>query len=82
MSEDNTTKQEVTTPSKFGGMLEDNQGGTSSMRVLMIVWGIGVFGVWCYASIHTGGLVPIPESVITILLGTSVAKVVQRFGEK
>jgi hypothetical protein len=63
-------------------ILEDNSGGTSSSRVLMLVWGIGVFAVWCYASIHTGGIVPIPESVITVLLGTTAIKAVQRFGEK
>ncbi len=64
------------------GLFEDNSGGASSSRVLMLLWGIGVFVVWCYTSIHTGGMIPIPESVITVLLGTAAVKAVQRFGEK
>lgn len=63
-------------------ILEDNSGGASSIRILMMVWGVGLFVVWCYVSFHTGGLVTIPESVITLFLGLVTTKVVQRFGEK
>lgn len=64
------------------GILEDNSGGASSSRVLMLVWGLGVFVVWCYISLHTGVMLALPETVITVLLGMSAMKVVQRFGEK
>jgi len=64
------------------GILEDNSGGASSTRILMLVWGVGVFVVWAYISLHTGVMVVLPETVITVLLGTSAMKVVQRFGEK
>ena len=64
------------------GILEDNSGGASSARLLMLLWGVGVFIIWCYVSFHTGAMVALPETVITVLLGTSPMKVVQRFGEK
>jgi len=63
-------------------IIEDNSGGLSSIRILMLIWGIGVFGVWLYVSIHTGSMSSVPDSIITILLGTTAVKTVQRFGEK
>lgn len=67
---------------KLLGALEDNAGGLSSSRCLMLVWGVVVLGVWAYISIHTGGLVSIPSEAVTILLGLVGFKTVQRFGEK
>lgn len=64
------------------GVLEDNSGGASSTRLLMLMWGICVLAVWTYISLHTGTMVTLPETVITVLLGTSAMKVVQRFSEK
>jgi len=64
------------------GIFEDNSGGASSARILMLVWGLGVFIVWCYISLHSGVMLSLPETVITVLLGMSAMKVVQRFGEK
>lgn len=68
-------------------IIEDNTGGISATRVLMLVWGIGVFLIWGFATVmatihgaYTG--IPIPESVVTILLGVVGGKVVQRPFEK
>jgi hypothetical protein len=62
--------------------LEDNSGGLSSSRCLMLLWGIVTLGIWAYVSVHTGVLVSIPEPSVTILLGLVGFKTVQRFGEK
>ena len=63
-------------------MISDNTGGASASRFLLLAWGLGVLGIWIFVSIHTGGFVPIPTDVTTILLGLSATKTVQRFGEK
>lgn len=63
-------------------MLQDNSGGTSSARVAMIVTIGVVLAVWCAVSLKTGAMADIPQSVLTLALGTSALKVAQRFGEK
>ena len=67
---------------KFFEMLEDNSGGTSSSRAMMLTWGIGTFVVWAFASIKAAALLAIPETVLIIVLGLASTKVIQRFGEK
>jgi hypothetical protein len=62
--------------------LQDASGGVSSIRFLMLVWGLIVLIGWIVVCIKTGGLVEIPSSIITILLGLTGIKVAQRFGEK
>ena len=64
-------------------LLEDNQGGISSARFIMTIWGVGVFLVWLVLSFVKGLLLPVPESILVIVLATMGIKVVQRiFGEK
>ena len=63
-------------------MISDNTGGASASRFLLLAWGLGVLGIWVFISIHTGGFVPIPTDVTTILLGLSATKTVQRAFEK
>lgn len=65
----------------LSSFLEDNSGGFSSIRLLMLLWGVGVMIVWTYLSINSNQMIPIPDSVVTILLGTGAIKAVQRFGE-
>lgn len=75
------------TVNNFSSMLQDNSGGVSSMRCLMLLWGAGVFlmwaGAWIVGMVH-GIYVPpsIPTEIVTILLGITGTKCVQRFGEK
>ena len=61
---------------------KDNSGGFSMMRLIFFVWGIGLFVVWAYTCINTGGIVILPTEIITLFLGLSTAKVVQRGLEK
>ena len=68
-------------------IIEDNSGGLSSTRILMLLWGVGVFLVWgigCgFAAYHGVYTFPsIPPEVVTILLGITGIKTVQRFGER
>ncbi len=75
------------TNNNFSSMLQDNSGGMSSMRVLMLLWGVGVFVVWaagCGFSMYHGVYVfpTLPPEIVTILLGVTGVKCVQRFGEK
>lgn len=62
--------------------VQDNSGGLSSMRLVFLVWTLGLFFIWAGISIRTGVLQPLPDSVIILSLGVSGTKAVQRFGEK
>lgn len=71
----------------ISSIIQDNSGGLSSIRVLMLLWGAGVFLVWGFGSvmciIHGNYTFPtIPPEVVTILLGITGVKTVQRFGER
>ena len=72
---------------RLSSVVEDPYGKVSSVRILSLVWGIGVFVVWAVAAIISvvhGVYVfpPIPESVVTILVAAGGMNVVQRFAEK
>lgn len=67
---------------KLSEFLQDNSGGLSSMRLVFLVWTLGIFSIWAYASVSTRTLVPIPESVIVMFSAICTAKSVQRIGEK
>ena len=74
-------------PFRLSSVVEDPSGKVSSIRILSLVWGIGVFVVWAAAaiiSVVNGVYVfpPIPESVVTILVAAGGMNVVQRFAEK
>ena len=71
----------------ISSMIQDNSGGISSIRILMLTWGLGIFLLWGTAwgiSIYKGNYSPpsIPGEAVTIVLGVSGAKAVQRYGEK
>jgi hypothetical protein len=71
----------------FSSIIQDNSGGVSSMRILMLLWGVGVLAIWSAAWIvgmfHGVYAAPtIPSEIVTILLGITGTKCVQRFGEK
>ena len=53
----------------------------------MLMWGLGVFLVWasvCITAMFNGVYVmpSLPAEIVTILLGVTGIKTVQRFGEK
>ena len=71
----------------ISSIIQDNTGGLSSIRVLMLLWGGGVFLFWaagaCVAIYHGIYVFPsLPPEIVTILLGVTGIKTVQRFGEK
>lgn len=71
----------------FSSIIQDNSGGVSSIRCLMLLWGIGVFLIWAAGAIvgmvHGVYVFPtIPTEVLTVLLGVTGVKTIQRFGEK
>jgi hypothetical protein len=73
--------------SVISSIVSDNSGGLSSIRILMLAWGLGTFIVWAFVTVMAAchGVytpTPIPESVITILLGITSGKVCQRPFEK
>lgn len=68
-------------------LLEDNSGGLSSIRILMLSWGLGVLAIWAFSvimAVCSGNAIPVvltPE-VVTILMGITGIKMVQRPFEK
>jgi hypothetical protein len=54
----------------------------SATRLAFLLWVIGVFAIWAYASVRAVELQPIPESVVTVLGLLAGGKVVQRYGER
>jgi CHASE2 domain-containing sensor protein len=72
---------------KLSSVVEEPSGKVSSIRILSLVWGIGVFAIWGVAAVISvvhGVYVfpPIPESVVTILIAAGGMNVAQRFAEK
>jgi len=68
-------------------IIEDNSGGLSSTRILMLLWGIVPLAVWAAGSVvalyHGIYVYPtLSPEVVTVMLGITGAKVVQRYGEK
>ena len=71
----------------ISSIIQDNSGGVSSTRVLMLAWGLIPLIIWSAGAIvalyHGIYIFPtISPEVVTIMLGITGAKVVQRFGEK
>jgi hypothetical protein len=70
--------------SRFGrldGFIKDKEGKPSSSRLLILMWGLGVFAIWAVSSLESSTLQSIPDSVITILGVLVGGKTLQRFGE-
>jgi hypothetical protein len=69
---------------RFGlldGFMKDKDGKPSSSRLLILMWGLGVFAIWAVSSLKSSTLQSIPDSVITILGVLVGGKTLQRFGE-
>lgn len=63
-------------------ILEDNSGGLSSLRVIVLAWALGILVVWVACSIQSGAAQPIPESVVVLFSAGVAGKVAQRGLEK
>ncbi|MDD2816288.1 MAG: hypothetical protein PHP00_11230 [Thiotrichaceae bacterium] len=68
--------------SKNTGFLQDDSGNLSSMRLAFLLWVVGVLTIWGVASLKTGELKVIPDSVTTIIGLLMGGKVMQKFGEQ
>lgn len=65
-------------------MLEDNSGGYSTMRVLLVVYVANFLCAWQRANFTAaaGVIVEIPTNVLGTLTAFLTAKVIQRYGEQ
>jgi hypothetical protein len=81
---DNRDKLNQESSEQFRGkwsVIREKKGKISSSRILLLLWGIGLFVVWSFVSLVNRNIAEIPESVVTVLGILSGSKVVQRFGE-
>ena len=62
-------------------LVREKEGKISTSRVLLLIWGVGLFIVWVSVSIINRNIAEIPESVVTVIGILSGSKVLQRFGE-
>jgi predicted MFS family arabinose efflux permease len=62
-------------------IIREPKGKVSSSRILLLLWGVGLFFVWTFVSLTKQNIADIPESVVTVVGILSGSKVVQRFGE-
>ncbi len=61
---------------------EDN-GGFSSTRLVMFVWGVGTFVVWVISTANNGWKMQEIDTSIQVILGIVMSgKVAQKFGEQ
>ena len=63
-------------------IFQDDNGGYSSKRVLAIVWGLGVFGVWAYVSIRTRAMAPLAWEHVGIVFSLAGVVAAGKWGEK
>lgn len=62
-------------------MFKDDTGQVSSMRVVFVLWGFGVFALWAVISFKAGQMVAIPQQAMEVLGMCLGGKVVQSFSE-
>lgn len=67
--------------SRLAQFFQDDTGQLSAMRLLFILWGVGVFGVWLFLSIKTAAMVAVPWSIISFISSLVAGKVVQSYTE-
>jgi hypothetical protein len=75
------TETESQSPKGISSFIREKNGKISSSRILFVLWGGGVFVVWCILSIANQTIEPISESIVTLLGIMAGSKVVQRIGE-
>jgi hypothetical protein len=47
---------------------EDGEGALSSTRLGFLAWTLGALGVWCYVSVESKSMAPIPDGLAWFLL--------------
>ncbi|TLU87323.1 MAG: hypothetical protein FDX21_00305 [Chlorobium sp.] len=64
---------------KLAEFFQDGNGTFSATRLGFLLWVIGTLVVWIIGSIEKNALLPIDQSVITIIGALMVGKTVQSF---
>jgi len=62
--------------------LQEGNGTTSSMRVVMMIYCIAVLSVWVSSCFGVGEVKPVDPSIIALVGVILTGKTIQRFGEK
>lgn len=65
----------------LGEIFQDDTGALSSMRVVFVLWSVGLLALWVGLSIKAGTMVPIPQQALEVMGITAGAKTVQSFSE-
>ena len=68
-------------PKPFNGLLQNETGKPSTMRVLFFLWAVVVLVVWTIVSLRTNEVQDIPTSLAAILATFAGSKAVQSFAE-
>lgn len=66
----------------IGEMFQEDNGGYSMLRILIVACYALVFVVWAYVCIRTKAVIDLPGGVVTVLMGELTAKVWQKREEK
>lgn len=57
---------------------KDNKNQLSSMRLALILWAVGTFGIWAGISIATLSVQPVPAEVTAIIGVLAGGKAIQK----
>ena len=61
---------------------QDDAGNYSSKRLLAVIWGLGVFGVWASVSIKTWAIAPLAWEHVGIVFSLAGVVAAGKWGEK
>lgn len=67
---------------RLSQFLEESNGQLSSNRLAYLLWTVGVFAVWAYASVKAVSLAAIPETVLAGVAVMTGGKIIQKSFEK
>jgi len=62
--------------------IQEDNGQLSSTRLLFVVWGFTLLGIWAYLSVAKGAIQPIDVTVVGAFSSLGLVKVAQKYGEK
>lgn len=66
---------------KPAGLMQDNEGNSSSLRLITLVWALAILIVWVAVCVYKRDMVDIPVGVGGVLVGILFNKAVQKFAE-
>lgn len=66
---------------KPAGLMQDNEGNSSSLRLITLVWALVILITWVAVCAYKRDMVDIPVGVGGVLVGILFNKAVQKFAE-